>query len=129
MSKKNKTPDMIIKELNANLSSSYHHWKDMYENGCQDPCWEDGTNLNLVRNHIFYYKRQLEELLGNKTDCYPEEYYFPEPPELPSTFMSIDRNLYSHKTRDNPTGLVAKTKTMCYNSIMQKFEYSDMALF
>lgn len=43
----------------------YKHWKDIYNNGCNDPFWCDGTNLNLVRNHIEYYRRKIEEMLGN----------------------------------------------------------------
>lgn len=43
------------------LERAYAHWQDLYENGGLDPFHADGENLNLVRNHIIYYKHQIEE--------------------------------------------------------------------
>jgi len=43
------------------LEKSYARWRNLYENDGSDPFWPDGVNLNLVRNHIIYYKRQIEE--------------------------------------------------------------------
>lgn len=45
----------------AELEKAYAHWQDLYEHGGSDPTWPDGVNLNLVRNHIINYKRQIEE--------------------------------------------------------------------
>lgn len=38
------------------------HWQDMFENGCSDPMWPDGCNLNLTRNHIISTLRGLRDL-------------------------------------------------------------------
>lgn len=38
------------------------HWNALNERGGNDPFWPDGVNMNLVRNHIIYYLRQLQEL-------------------------------------------------------------------
>lgn len=38
------------------------HWQDMFENGCSDPMWPDGCNLNLTRNHILAVLRELRDL-------------------------------------------------------------------
>lgn len=86
---KRKKPD--LKSHVSELIDRYKRWVYIYENGCSDPCWEDGVNINLVRNHIIYRKFLIEELLGDNVLLYPDEYFFPLPPELPSTFMAVDR--------------------------------------
>ena len=57
--------------LAENLEKAYERWDLLYKNGGSDPFWCDGTNLNLVRNHILYYREQCEEVLEPKD--YPEE--------------------------------------------------------
>ena len=49
--------------LAENLEKAYERWDLLYKNGGSDPFWCDGTNLNLVRNHILYYREQCEEVL------------------------------------------------------------------
>ncbi len=49
--------------INELVKDSYH-WKDLYENGGTDPNYCDGANLNLVRNHIIYGKRKIEEFVS-----------------------------------------------------------------
>ena len=34
------------------------------EHGGSDPNYDDGVNMNLTRNHIIYYKNELEDLYG-----------------------------------------------------------------
>jgi hypothetical protein len=59
------------------------HWNDLYENGCADPFWEDGCNLNLIRNHIIYYYRKIEELAEQKYQANTQISLFDMPePEL-----------------------------------------------
>lgn len=61
-------------KLGKELRDSYERWNHILQNGVGDPFWEDGANMNLVRNHIIYYKRQCEaELLPEE---YPEEYFW-----------------------------------------------------
>ena len=47
-------------KLGKELRGSYECWNHILQNGAGDPFWEDGANMNLVRNHIIYYKRQCE---------------------------------------------------------------------
>jgi hypothetical protein len=68
------------------LRDSFDHWQHLYEYGGQDPSWADGVNLNLVRNHIYYYKRQIEETM--EPGSYPEIYYRARPPEVPNDYMA-----------------------------------------
>ncbi len=52
--------------LAENLEKAYERWDLLYKNGGSDPFWCDRTNLNLVRNHILYYREQCEEVLEPK---------------------------------------------------------------
>jgi len=70
----------------AELEKAFARWDDIYENGCNDPFWPDGTNLELTRNHIIYYRALLEEtptLFG-----FPEIYNREVPPEVPQSYMA-----------------------------------------
>lgn len=68
------------------LEESYARWEHMYENGCYDPFYEDGVNLNLVRNHIIYYKGMLEK--ENSLFGLPDVYYRELPPEVDIRYMA-----------------------------------------
>ena len=52
----------------AELVERFARWDFLYQHGCSDPTWSDGVNLNLVRNHIIYAKRQLEESTPPEVD-------------------------------------------------------------
>ncbi len=68
------------------LEKAHRHWEDIYENGCFDPSWPDGTNLNLVRNHMFYYQRKIEELYGDSEK--PAVYYEEVPDKVNEDYMA-----------------------------------------
>ena len=70
----------------AMLVERFMRWENLYKNGGSDPFWADGGNLNLVRNHIIYTKRQIEEtfLPGE----YPEIYYKDTPPKVDKNYMA-----------------------------------------
>jgi hypothetical protein len=93
MDKKQKTKGELLREKSRELARDYERWKDIYENGCPDPGWPDGTNLNLKRVHVLVSKRGLESLLGDDWALYPDCYFFPTPPEMPKAFMAKDRAL------------------------------------
>lgn len=67
------------------IRESHEQWKRLWKNGCSDPFWTDGVNLNLVRNHIIYGRRLCEEEL--QEEDYPEEYYLPLPEKVPPNYM------------------------------------------
>lgn len=68
------------------LRASFDHWQNLYEYGGQDPFWPDGALLNLVRNHIYYYKYKIEETMEPK--AYPEIYHRAIPPEVPKDYIA-----------------------------------------
>lgn len=80
------TTEQEIEQLRKDIVQELAHWKNLRKYGCQDPFWPDGTNMNLVRNHIIYAKERLKELIpdGNL----PEEYYLPTPPVVDNNYLA-----------------------------------------
>lgn len=68
------------------LGKAYAQWQQLYENGGSDPFWPDGVNLNLIRNHIIYFKGQIEETCPLYM---ADELYLRElPPEVDQNYMA-----------------------------------------
>lgn len=65
-------------------------WNEIYENGTSDPFYCDGTNLNLVRNHIIYGKRQIKAFVTEHPELtIPEEVNSVfDPDEVPDNYMA-----------------------------------------
>lgn len=88
-------PKVTVQSLNALLDAEFKRWEHIRDHGCADPFWEDGCNMNLVRNHIIYAYRQLAELMdGIQISLFqpaafkPEDYGLrPIPPEYPIDWM------------------------------------------
>ena len=70
----------------AALENSFARWDFIHEYGCSDPFWADGVNMNLVRNHIMYYKQQLSE--EATLFLLPKVYYREVPPEVDNNYMA-----------------------------------------
>ena len=68
------------------LEERFARWDFLYQYGCSDPTWSDGVNLNLVRSHIIYAKRQIEE--STPDSAYPDIYYRDTPPEVDQNHMA-----------------------------------------
>ncbi|MCR0410314.1 hypothetical protein MKD14_15550 [[Clostridium] innocuum] len=68
------------------LEKDYNRWNDVYMNGCNDPSWADGVNLNLIRNHIIIDKRNLKESLSESE--LPDLYFLELPPEVDNNYMA-----------------------------------------
>lgn len=76
----------MSKELGAEIRKSLDRWEYLQVHGGSDPNWEDGSNMNLVRNHVFYWKSQCKALL--LPEDYPEEYFLETPPEVDNKYMA-----------------------------------------
>lgn len=70
----------------AALENSFARWDFIHEYGCSDSFWADGVNMNLVRNHIMYYKQQLSE--EATLFLLPKAYYREVPPEVDNNYMA-----------------------------------------
>lgn len=78
----------IAKKLGESIADSYRRWEHIYRFGAGDPTWEDGCNLNLVRNHIIYDRMKCEEEL--RPEEFPQEYFLPIPPEVDAKYMALE---------------------------------------
>lgn len=87
-----KTQQEEIRELCNDIKREIGHWKYIRENGCSDPFWPDGCNMNLTRNHIIYDKRRIAEICQELNIELPEEYYIGTPPEVPNNYMASRKN-------------------------------------
>ena len=74
-----KEEQKLIKEL----TSEFERWEYLYRHGGSDPTWADGSSLNLIRNHIIFQKRKMEEM-----GITPDIYYKEVPPEVDRDYMA-----------------------------------------
>lgn len=72
------------------LMDDRDRWNEIYENGTSDPFYCDGANLNLVRNHIIYGKRQIKAFVTEHPELtIPEEVNSVfDPDEVPDNYMA-----------------------------------------
>lgn len=117
---RNKTPDQEIKELCKEIRMEINHWEHINQNGCNDPFWPDGCNMNLTRNHIIYAKRQIVQICDEYGMTYPEEMYLPTPPQVNDYYMA---NL-KQKRRVEMIGHLDKITTK-----RNKYDREQMSLF
>ena len=96
MAKKVTREQFTKDRLSKLLIEEREHWQDIYEHGCQDPFWPDGVNLNLTRNHILWYKHEIEENL--KEEDYPEVYFRPVPPEVDQGYIADREGILADAT-------------------------------
>jgi DNA polymerase III delta prime subunit len=77
-----------LNELIQALEDSFNRWEYLKEHGGSDPFWEDGCNMNLVRNHIFHFKSEIQEICEQEGLELPEIYYLEAPLEMDSKYMA-----------------------------------------
>lgn len=87
--------DLELKKLTAALQNSFRQWDHLFQNGGSDPFWADGVNLNLVRNHIIFYKRDMEALARDGAQelslfptVLPDIYYRDTPDPVSPNYMA-----------------------------------------
>lgn len=84
---------MTVQQIQAELEREYQRWNHIAANGCQDPFWPDGVNMNLVRNHIIYWRRLLDERRSEEAQvslfesAAPAPERRPIPPKVPQNYM------------------------------------------
>ena len=108
-------PENLLEEL----KKAYAQWESLYKQGGSDPFYPDGVNLNLVRNHILYFKRQIEETqpLYKNTEVYRREL----PPQVEDGYMARAKEI-----RDNAkTTLTAYKTDPYYQYLLHHWEELD----
>ena len=95
--------DVQVEHLKRFIDEDLAHWNDIRENGCSDPFWEDGVNMNLVRNHIIAWVRRLYDLKECERQLTMFDFVFADgltadfmsdsriPQEVPNDYMAKDR--------------------------------------
>lgn len=78
---------MKLQALKKKIRDNYKWWNDIATHGCGDPFWEDGCNMNLIRNHIILLRSQISRQAREEMQPVPGEVYWALPPEVPNTFM------------------------------------------
>lgn len=76
------------RDLAAELTREFEEWERLREYGGSDPSYADGSNMDLVRNHIIYYKNKMMEEYGSDYEKYPEIFYRELPPEIDLNYMA-----------------------------------------
>ena len=87
MSRKNQSKQSL-ETLVAECEERFSRWAEIYENGCDDPTWPDGVNLNLVRNHILITQKRIKEHCGVSNEEMPDIALRELPPKLDSEYMA-----------------------------------------
>lgn len=85
---KERTPQEKVQQYCRNVREEIEHWKDINQNGCNDPFWSDGCNMNLTRNHIIYAQEQIREICKENNIPFPEECYLSVPPKADINYMA-----------------------------------------
>lgn len=85
---KKKQSKISLETLVLECEERFERWKEIHENGCSDPTWPDGVNLNLVRNHIIFAQRKIKEYCGENGEELPVIVFRELPPKLDSEYMA-----------------------------------------
>lgn len=91
---------MKLQTLIKKIRASYEYWYEIAEHDCSDPFWEDGCNMNLIRNHIIGLRSQISEQAREEKHPVPCEVYWALPPEVPNTFMARNGRNYQARRRN-----------------------------
>lgn len=91
MGKKKEKPLQLLEMYREEISKSANRWNEIWERGCNDPGWPDGVNMNLVRNHIIYYKRRIQEICEENGIIPPDEAYWDIPRKVSDDLYTGDR--------------------------------------
>ena len=86
---KNETPERRLKKLCKEIIFEREVWKHINEEGCNDPFWPDGMNLNLTRNHILSYRNEIAGLCEKNGFSLPPEYFLKIPPVVPDNYVAV----------------------------------------
>ena len=105
--KNKKQRKMSLDELIAECEHEYATWKNIRQNGCRDPCWADGVNLNLVRNHIIYAKEKIKEYCEQEGVDTSPIFLLELPPQVAPNFMTNAESI-----KENAKLLLTKIEQM-----------------
>lgn len=122
MGRKKKTPEVMINNLCISVNKTIDRWKNHKVYGCNDPCWPDGVNMNLLRSYLRSGKRQIKALCAEFNIPLPPEAY---KPDLPYT----DQNYFANPNSERAQQIMSRPGWRCYNhETPTNCEYDDTTL-
>ena len=83
-----KETEKKIKSIAEKIAERQGRWKWLKEHGGSDPNYEDGCNINLTRNHIISYIREIKEICDEEGQAYPQICETEIPPEVDNRYMA-----------------------------------------
>lgn len=86
---KQETTEQRLKKLCDGIISEREVWKHINKEGCSDPFWPDGMNMNLTRNHILSYRNEIAEICEECGFNIPEEYFLKVPPRVSDNYVAV----------------------------------------
>lgn len=107
-----------LEKYRKELVEDIERWQYINEHGCNDPFWTDGSNMNLVRNHVIYHKRIIFNICQEAGMPLPDEYYMATPPLVSNYYMN---NL-------KQKGRVERILSKCDGVTTKKAEYNPEQL-
>ena len=94
-------------QIREQLDAEYKHWDDLKKNGCSDPAWPDGVNLNLVRLLRERTSQTVQlSMFDAGMDLRNER---PLPPEVPDRYM-VPTGKYPDRLNGKWDGLIFDPK-------------------
>lgn len=73
------------------------HWDEVYKNGCSDPFWTDGANLNLIRNHCIHYAELAAD--QSSDSLFAGSSTFDIPPEVSNEYIAREQEKLAYYER------------------------------
>lgn len=89
-------PDLTVDQLVSVIKGRFATWRAIWLNGTTDPFYQDGTNLNLIRNHIIYYQDQLVALCKRDGISLPKAAEMAPPREMPHDWLATRSKAGKH---------------------------------
>lgn len=96
MARKPRTPQELLHSYDEKILDSQKRWNYLKKNGGSSPFYADGCDLNLVRNHIIYYKHLMEEICRENKLSLPQSYYMELPPLMDDSYMVRSEEIRVH---------------------------------
>ena len=82
--------EMTIEQLRCELKKTFAEWTRLRDEGGSDPSYPDGVNMNLVRNHIIWWKSFIADKDAEQLSLFGsgEIEDMPLPPIVPDNYVS-----------------------------------------
>lgn len=98
MAKEKRFGQKLLK-LREEIKDQIDRWNTLKTQGGSDPCWADGVNMNLVRQHVITYKKEMEKICRENSLSLPEEYWVSVPPKVPDYYMAKPKEIEKNARR------------------------------